>query len=141
MTFFYRGRFAGEASAAASDAGPRVSQPQHSTTWWLPRSGALRFGQLSGDTNPIHYGRLYAKAFGFERDFAQPLLVIGQALSRLPPLPAGKPQRLDARLKGPVYYERRLTMQVENLPRGSCFEVYCEPNPKPSICAQVELLE
>lgn len=139
MTFFYRGRFAGEPEAAASDPGPRVSQPEDSKTWVLPAAGALRFGQLSGDTNPIHYGRLYAKAFGFERDFAQPLLVIGQGLSRQPRLPSDR-QILEARLKGPVYYERELTMLTQKTPQGSCFEVYCAPNPKPSICVQTGLL-
>lgn len=133
MTFFYRGRFAGEPRPVPADSGPRVSTPDDSKTWSLPASGALRFGKLSGDTNPIHYGRLYAKAFGFERDFAQPLLVIGQALSRLPCLPAER-QRLEARLKGPVYYERDLTMLTQSMPQGCCFEVYCAPNPKPSIC-------
>lgn len=137
MTFFYRGRFDGEASPAASDVGPRVDIPQTSTTWTLPASGALRFGQLSGDTNPIHYCKLYAKGFGFERDLAQPLLVIGQALSRLPHMRSEGPRRLEARLKGPVYYERNLKMVAETTSQGCCFEVYCEPNPKPSICVQV----
>jgi hypothetical protein len=137
MTFFYRGRFDGEAGQAESDPGPRVDRPQTSATWTLPASGALRFGQLSGDTNPIHYGRLYAKAFGFERDFAQPLLAIGQALSRLPHVRPESPQRLDARLKGPVYYERTLKLLSESTSRGCRCEVYCEPNPKPSICVLV----
>lgn len=137
MTFFYRGRFAGEAAPVAANPGPRVTTPQHSATWILPASGALRFGQLSGDTNPIHYGRFYAKAFGFERDFAQPLLVIGQALSRLPHQQSERPQRLEARLKGPVYYERTLKLLAEATPQGCCFEVYCAPNPKPCICVQV----
>lgn len=137
MTFFYRGRFAGEATPVAADPGPRVVTPQHGATWTLPAAGALRFGQVSGDTNPIHYGRFYAKAFGFERDFAQPLLVIGQALSRLPHPQAEKPQRLEARLKGPVYYERTLKLAAESTSQRCCFEVYCEPNPKPSICVQV----
>lgn len=137
MTFFYRGRFDGQASPAASDPGPRVGIPQYSATWTLPAAGAWRFGQLSGDTNPVHYGRLYAKAFGFERDFAQPLLAIGQALSRLPHARPERAQRLEARLKGPVYYERTLNLLTEATSRGCCFEVYCEPNPKPSICAQV----
>ncbi|HEY0844495.1 MAG TPA: hypothetical protein VGE12_03960 [Noviherbaspirillum sp.] len=139
MTFFYRGRFAGEPVPMVSDAGPRVREPEDSASWRLPASGALRFGKLSGDTNPIHYGRLYAKAFGFERDFAQPLLVIGQALRRLPRLSSER-QRLEARLKGPVYYERELTMLTQRAPQGHCFEVYCAPNPKPSICVQVGLL-
>jgi len=26
----------------------------------------LRFGRLSGDSNPIHYGKFYAHAFSFE---------------------------------------------------------------------------
>jgi len=139
MTFFYRARSNGSA-AASPDAGMRVTRSDFHANWYLPSSGALRFGRLSGDTNPIHYGKFYAKAFGFERDFAQPLLVLGQAISRLPAPPADQGQQLEARLKGPVYYERNLKLQGERNANGICFEVYCEPNPKPSICASFAAL-
>lgn len=140
MTFFYRGRFMGVARELLLTSDLRVTHPEESATWTLPASGAMRFGRLSGDTNPIHYGKYYAKAFGFERDFAQPLLILGQALSRLPAMPADRGQRLEARLKGPVYYERTLNMLREKTMQGMNFEVYCEPNPKPSICAQLSVL-
>lgn len=142
MTFFYRGRPNGAAAQApASDNGLRVTQPDLSASWFLPAAGAMRFGRLSGDTNPIHYGKFYAKAFGFERDFAQPLLVLGQAISRLPVLPASRPQQLEARLKGPVYYEHKLKMLAGRNAGNISFDVYCEPNPKPGICAVMGVLE
>lgn len=141
MTFFYRGHAKRDAAATPPDIDLRVTRSDIDASWYLPASGAMRFGRLSGDTNPIHYGKLYAKAFGFERDFAQPLLVLGQALSRLPAPPADRPQQLEARLKGPVYYERGLQMRGERHASGICFEVYCEPNPKPCICASFGVLE
>ena len=140
MTFFYRGRFEGPIVAAASDSGFRIEPSAEVHTWRMPAAGALRFGRLCGDTNPLHYGRLYAKAFGFERDFAQPLLVLGQALSRLPPL-SGHAISLEARLKGPVYYERALRMSVARNGQECGFDIYCEPNTRPSICARVGMLD
>lgn len=135
LTFYYRGRFDDVARSAASDALPEIAAAGAQHEWDIPAKGGFRFGRLCGDTNPLHYGKAYAKAFGFERDFAQPLLVLGQALSRLAGPQPGLPARLDARLKAPVYYERELKMLVAQIPQGIRFDVYCNPNSRPSICA------
>lgn len=137
MTFFYRGRFDGEVDRTPTDPAFRVDKISSRHAWRISTKGAFRFGQLCGDTNPIHYGKAYAKAFGFDRDFAQPLLVLGRALSHLPLIQPAGGMRLEARLKGPVYYEREVSMLAENKPDGHCFDIYCAPNPKASIRAQI----
>lgn len=134
MTFYYRGRFDAPLDAAPPDALARIAEVGTSHEWAIPPKGAFRFGRLCGDTNPLHYGKFYAKAFGFERDFAQPLRVLGQALHRIGPLAAPFPIRLVARLKAPVYYERALKMPVADLGHGRRFDIYCSPNDRPSIC-------
>lgn len=135
LTFYYRGRFDAVDRAAPSDALPEIASAGAQHDWVIPAKGGFRFGRLCGDTNPLHYGKAYAKAFGFERDFAQPLLVLGQALSRLAGPQPGLPARLDARLKAPVYYEHQLKMLVAQTPHGRRFDIYCVPNSRPSICA------
>ncbi|HJV54222.1 MaoC family dehydratase [Noviherbaspirillum sp.] len=137
ITMFYRGRFDGSPDSSPSQPDPRVESGDASHAWHLPAKDRFRFGRLCGDTNPLHYGKAYAKVFGFERDFAQPLLVIGQALSRLPDYRAAGPSRLEARLKGPVYYERNLKMLVQGIDGGHRFDVYCEPNTRPSLCVEL----
>lgn len=141
MTFLYRGRFDSVLSPAVVERGDRVSQAAHCHKWRIPARGGFRFGRLCGDTNPIHYGKLWAKMLGFERDFAQPLLVIGQALSHVPGLRADRPLRLEARLKGPVYYERNLRMVMDEAVHGYRFDIYCAPNTRPSIGVQFGGLE
>lgn len=140
MTFFYRGRAKGSDKPAAGETELRVDNADCLIDWHLPAEGRMRFGQLCGDANPIHYARHYARVFGFERDFAQPLLVIGQGLAHLPGLPKSDRQRMEARLKGPVYYEHDLTMTVKKLATGAGFDIYCGANPKPGICARIETL-
>jgi hypothetical protein len=138
MVFFYRGHFGGPLHAAPRDALAEIEGEVSRQGWTIPAKGAFRFGTLCGDTNPLHYGKLYAKAFGFERDFAQPLLVLGQALTRAPVKPTPLPVRLEARLKAPVYYERPVHMLAAQTPQGCRFDIYCAPNDRPSICACIE---
>jgi acyl dehydratase len=133
MTFYYRGRFDGALDSPPEDALARPVTVGAGADWTIPAAGRFRFGHLCGDTNPLHYSRLFARALGFERDFAQPLLVLGQALNRIaaPPAPRGA---LELRLKAPVYYERRVRMLAAREAEGHRFDIYCEPNDKPSIC-------
>ncbi|OGB24824.1 MAG: hypothetical protein A3I66_02660 [Burkholderiales bacterium RIFCSPLOWO2_02_FULL_57_36] len=136
MTFFYRGRFEGAPGPADTERGMRIGQDARCHEWRIPAHGRFRFGQLSGDANPLHYARHWAKLLGFERDFAQPLLVIGQALSRLHGVDVNRPLRLEAWLKGPVYYERNLRMLLEEADHDYRFDIYCAPNQRPSVCVK-----
>lgn len=136
-TFYYRGRFDAVALGKPSDGFVDIPATAAQHEWIIPAKGAFRFGRLCGDTNPIHYIETYAKAFGFERDFAQPLLVLGQALSRLADSRSAVPARLEARFKAPVYYERNVKMLSADTAQGRRFDIYCAPNSRASICASL----
>jgi acyl dehydratase len=136
-TIYYRGRFHGVAQATPTDSLPDITASCAQHDWTIPAQRGFRFGRLCGDANPIHYSKTYARAFGFERDFAQPLLALGQSLSRLGDLQPALPARVQARFKAPLYYERRLKMLAADMPQGRRFDIYCEPNARPGICASV----
>jgi acyl dehydratase len=52
-----------------------------SETWTLPSNLGLKYGPVAGDPNPIHWGVLAAKAFGFKRHLAHGMWTKGRAAS------------------------------------------------------------
>lgn len=144
QTFYYRGRFGKPRTPASdTDEAPRldpIAETEGTAEWFLPggRTG-LRFAAVSGDWNPIHYLRPYARLFGFRRDFAQPLLVLGNAFRYLPGSGEWPSASLDILLKGPFYYESRITLK--RAPEGTGglrFDICCEGNPSPCMSCNLE---
>lgn len=131
-TFYYRGRFgeAGVASplARAPDAGDEV------VARWHTSSGAgWRFGRLTGDYNGIHWSRWYARMFGFRRAFHHPQLVLGQCMARLPSYDSEPARRLDAWLKGPVYYDSDVRLRATTHRDGVTFALNVDDEERPAI--------
>jgi hypothetical protein len=117
-TFYYRGRY-GAAEPESSLASSPTLTPAPVRCWHMPSGVGLAFGKLTGDFNGIHIWNAYARRFGFSGAFHHPQLVLAQCASRLPDRHSGtqdhkdrgnknkneKAQRLDAWLKGPVFYD------------------------------------
>jgi hypothetical protein len=131
VTFFYRGRY-GAAQAASPLA--RSPEPDGSpmARWHVPSGVGWRFARLTGDYNGIHWMNAYARLFGFRSAFHHPQLVLGQCLARLSP-PARERQRLDAWLKGPVFYDTDVTLRAASGADGVRFAVSMEGEARPSI--------
>jgi hypothetical protein len=131
-TFYYRGRF-GEAGTAS----PRARSPESGDAlvaqWIMPAGTGWRFAGLTGDYNGIHWVRWYARLFGFRRDFHHPQLALGQCLAHLAPYDPALPQRLDAWLKGPVYYESSVRLCATMEPHDATFSLVPEGEPRPAI--------
>jgi len=133
-TFYYRGNFGvAESQPSELDA---LSEPQLLGSWHLPDGIGFRFARISGDTNGIHYNRWYARMLGFERALAQPILVLTRSLNRLTDVDSA-PFRLDAFLKGPVYYNSNVFLKGSIDGGAVRFDVYCEDNPRPCLCCQI----
>lgn len=131
-TFYYRGRF-GEAGvgsplARAPDVGDEVIARWHTSsgTGW-------RFGRLTGDFNGVHWLRWYARMFGFRRAFHHPQLVLGQCMARLPACESAGAQRLDAWLKGPVYYDSDVRLRATTDRDGTAFALGVDGEERPAI--------
>jgi len=136
-TFYYRGKF-GEVDPSHPDRPEllAISEPETLASWYLPDGIGFRFSRISGDTNGIHYSGLYAKLFGFKRDFAQPTLVLTRSLNCLSDFDTSR-FRLLALLKGPVYYKNTISLKGSSSGDGIRFDIYCEDNPKPSLSCQL----
>lgn len=132
QTFYYRGRY-GEADpvrgiiemAAIPDA-TIIGE------WFLPKGIGYRFAKICGDTNGIHYNANYARLLGFEQDFAQPMLLLPKALECIPEKEKGT--CLEVCFKGPVYYDRQITVRGMVTDAGFRFNLYAEGNARPCIC-------
>lgn len=116
-TFYYRGRYGAAQEAAPLSRSP-VTGDEAIARWHMGRNEGWRCGGLTGDYNGIHVWNWYARMFGFRGAFHHPQFVTGQCLSRLPALEEGRPQRLDAWLKGPVYYGSHVRL-LSDAPGGN----------------------
>jgi hypothetical protein len=141
LTFYYRGKF-GE-----PDPGyiPPQFDPLPTTadiaSWFLPEGTGRSFARISGDGNPLHYWGAYARLFGFKRDFAQPLMVLGSSLGRLLSDSDKNAVMLDIALKAPVYYESNIILKSAPVNDVKRFDIYCAEDPLPCISGKFKYLK
>ncbi len=143
-TFFYKGKFGEITPNTEPNIFEPISEIQDIASWFLPEGIGYKFAKISGDGNPIHHMKRYAKVFGFERDFAQPFLILGQALGQIMEQIIGQPTdtktnhpiSLDIELKGQCYYNRQITVKgdTENKAR---FDIYCQGNERPCMVGKL----
>ncbi len=134
-TFLYRGKFNGPIAPHRSLE--KIETGREVARWTFPGNIGFRFGLISGDTNAIHYLSRYARFQGFERDFAQPMLVMETCLQKIEAegfldLHAA-PYEMKIQYKGPVYYERENSLIYSEAANGHRFDIYCGKNTRPSI--------
>ncbi|HET9735767.1 MAG TPA: hypothetical protein VFP62_10880 [Burkholderiales bacterium] len=133
--FYYRGRFGAAQPASPLAAAPAVDGARVAE-WTSATAARARFGKLTGDYNGIHLSDWYARLFGFRRAFNHPQRVLGQCIARLPGTQHPLPVRLDAWLKGPVYYGAKLAL------RGSAdacaFALVVEGDERPAILGRLD---
>jgi len=135
-TFYYRGRF-GEQGAPSPLARPPEFTGEEVARWRATGGSGWRFGDLTGDFNGIHWSSWYARAFGFRRAFHHPQRVLGQCLARLPAAGATPARRLDAWLKGRVYYDSDVALRAANEPQGIVCALFQNGEERPAIIARL----
>lgn len=119
---------------------PPLSTVECETGWRAPRGGGWEFARLSGDLNPIHYFKPWAKAMGFRRPFCHTQRVVSECLKRLPDAVTeseSEPLMLDVEFKGPVYYDSDLTLRSATVDGGTRFNLHCGGDPRPAIAGHV----
>jgi hypothetical protein len=139
-TYFVRGNFGSGGKLYMPPRPDPITDAHIVHTWYLPAKKRFRFARISGDTNGIHYWRLYARLFGFERDFAQPIRVIAKSVSSLPDIKVKGTLRLDFFLKGPVYYENTLVLKNQKIKNGNRFNLYLKDTDKPCIEGKLRVI-
>lgn len=130
-TFYVRGRFGAPTVDAVPEA-PKVSLPE-TASWRMPAGGGWHYGGLSGDYNGVHLWGWYARKLGFPRAFFHPQRVLGQCLARLPQAEAALPLRLDAWIKGPVFYGAPVALRSETAADGMRFALHVNEDERPAI--------
>jgi hypothetical protein len=139
LTFYYRGKFGTPDSTFAPPQFDPIPGAPEVSRWFLPGNIGFSFASISGDGNPIHYLRPYARLMGFQRDFAQPLLVLAGSLERLLRDSDEKAFCLDIAFKGPIYYENNVILKSALVGGVKRFDIYEEGNPRPGICGTFKI--
>jgi hypothetical protein len=135
-TFYVRGRFGipqEEPPAARAPEPPREVVAR----WHMASDARLRFGFLTGDYNGLHLWGAYAKRLGFEGAFYHTQRVLGHCLAHLDEMKQDQPQRLDAWLKGPVYYGSDVRLCAARHSRDTTFALFSRQEERPAIVARI----
>lgn len=135
-TFYYRGRFGAAGEAPPLAAAPAVDS-HAAEHWTTPLGEGMRCGRLTGDYNPIHWSDRYARRFGFRAAFQHPQRVIGECLARLPERILALPLRLDAWLKGPVYYGAEVALRIAAASGDTTFALHVDGDERPAIVGRL----
>lgn len=137
--YYLRGPRGGtDARPALAELAP-LEGAEFETRWEAPAAGGWRFARLSGDFNPAHYFRPWARTLGFERDFSHSQRVVSECLRRLPETPEAGAGGLclDVMFKGPVYYDRTLVLKAARRDGGYRFDLYCGAEDKPAVPGRI----
>jgi hypothetical protein len=131
-TFYYRRRLNGTDARSPLAASPSVAQDELGR-WRGATGSGWRFGRLTGDFNGLHWSSAYARRFGFRRAFYHPQRALGECLAHLNlPLDTAA-QRLDAWLKGPVFYGSELALRGAARDGGFEFGLSAAGDERPAI--------
>ncbi|RJF69252.1 acyl dehydratase [Rhodopseudomonas palustris] len=139
-TFYYRGRFAPplthgplEGAALLSPTiDPALPPVAH---WTVDGDRRLRFARLTGDGNPLHLLDAYARRTGFAAASAHPQRIAAQCLGHLTKTSA--PRQLDLWLKGPVYYNRAVTLRQTHSPEGEEFALWVDGDERAAMVGRL----
>ena len=71
-------------------------------SWSLPASAGRRYAGLSGDANPIHLGRLSARAFGLREPIMHGMHTLARCEAELQRLTGAAPRRLQMQFLRPL---------------------------------------
>ena len=137
-TFYYRGRF-----GPPGEASPLARSPEGAgevyARWRMPSGTGRRFGGLTGDYNGIHLSSWYARLFGFKEAFLHPQLSLGLCMAHLAGREDPEGQRLDAWLKGPVYYGSAVTLRAAVSESARVFALLADEDERPRIVGRWSL--
>ncbi len=98
---------------------PRVPETATELAYWnIPQDAGLAFAMLTGDFNPVHWVRPYAKAFGFKNTILHGFSTMARAMEGLNrSLFAGDTRRVatfDCKFTRPLILPARVGLYVED---------------------------
>lgn len=133
-TYIFRGRKFGKPGEQHPWASfDELGAPTIEAQWRVPVDMGKRYAKITGDYNPIHVSKFMAKLFGFKRDIVHGMWCLCRCLAHLPEFSYEQPVRIDAAFKGPIFMDSGCTMKGHEIAQGYRFDLYNNPNPRPSI--------
>lgn len=138
--YYLRGNFGGKDIRSVADCLPPLDLTEFEVSWNAPNIGGLQFAQVSGDLNPVHYFKPWARLLGFKRDFCHTQRIISDCIHLLPnarKVIDMETLRFDAAFKGPVYYGSTLIMRGAEKSNGYRFNLYSDGIDKPAILGNI----
>jgi acyl dehydratase len=110
----------------------RTEPPTPTATWRVPNDIGRRYGEVSGDRNPIHLYKLTAKMFGFPRAIAHGMWTKARCLAafegRLPDA-----YTVDVAFKLPVLLPATVAFAAREQDNGWRFDLTGAKNGKPHL--------
>lgn len=131
-TVYYRGRFGLPPGGPPAPRPPRAPEKEV-VAWRADEHGGWAVARLTGDFNGVHYSDRYARRHGFARAFHHPQRMLGVCLAHLGVRVAAPPQRLQAWLRGPVFYGAQLRLCAGEEDGAATFALYTDADPRPAI--------
>ncbi|AHI02037.1 MaoC family dehydratase [Kutzneria albida] len=116
-------------------AGERAEPPRPSAVWQVPSDIGRRYGEVSGDRNPIHLHPLTAKAFGFPTAIAHGMWSKARCVAalegRLP-----EAYTVSARFKLPVLLPAKVGFSAQATEQGWQFALHDLRTGKPHLSGE-----
>ncbi len=124
-----------ERSSSGGDR-ERREPPAPTAVWSVPEDAGRRYGEVSGDRNPIHLHRLTARMFGYPRAIAHGMWTKARCLAafegRLPPA-----YTVDVRFKVPVPLPSKVGFAAEPDGEGWRFELFGARDGRPHLAGTI----
>ncbi|MFT6154859.1 MAG: acyl dehydratase [Bermanella sp.] len=142
-TFFKAGSFGGRQNPTEEKSFEleSLANPEPCGSWHVPNNRGKKYAKISGDYNPIHMSPLAAKLFGFKRDIAHGFGVLAETIEYSSAIAqAGgmeKSLQVDVVFKAPIFLGSDATIKQNITQDPNRVDVFCNDNPKPSMCVAV----
>jgi hypothetical protein len=129
-TYLHRG------GGKGSSEKDRPTPPEPTAIWHVPDDIGRRYGEVSGDRNPIHLYKLTAKMFGFPRAIAHGMWTKAHCLAafegRLPPA-----YTIDVAFKLPVLLPAKTGFHAAGQEDGWTFDLFDAMSGKPHLTGTI----
>lgn len=120
----------------AEEKSERTEAPEPTAIWHVPGDIGRRYGEISGDRNPIHLHPLTARLFGFPRAIAHGMWTKARCLAAFEGrLPSG--YTVDVRFKSPVLLPARCGFAVQSTEGGWEFQLFDARKGKPHLAGSI----
>jgi hypothetical protein len=125
-----------DGEAGRQERGEHLEPPPPTATWRVPDDIGRRYGEVSGDRNPIHLYRLTARMFGFPRAIAHGMWTKARCLAafegRLPDA-----YTVDVAFKLPVLLPAKVAFAADDHGDGWTFSLSDARTGKPHLSGEI----